>query len=105
MADQEDHRAEHRARTLKGGRIVFNGGYGVAECTIRNMSSHGAQLDVSNPMAVPSEFTLLVNPDRRGRPCRIIWRAGNRMGVVFTGPPEGDGPHKHGPTKRRDEQY
>jgi hypothetical protein len=104
MADQEERRSEHRARTLKSGRIVFNGGYGVAECTIRNLSSNGAQVDISNPMMVPSEFTLFVNPDRRGRPCRVNWRAGSRIGVVFTGPLQEAAPHRSA-RPRRDDSY
>ena len=94
MENQNERRTDRRSRTLKGGRIVFNGGYGVAECTVRNLSSTGALLEFASTLQVPSEFILYVIPDRHGRPCRATWRSGTRMGIAFTGPPEDFAAHK-----------
>jgi hypothetical protein len=107
MENEDNRRIDRRTRTLKGGRIVYNGGYSAADCTVKNLSDSGALLEIEQVLGIPSEFILYVNPERDGRPCRVAWRTGGRMGVTFTGPPivhQGpDGPK--GPIKRRDEGY
>ncbi len=104
MENQNERRTDRRSRTLKGGRIVFNGGYGVAECTVRNLSSSGALIEFAGILPVPSEFVLHVDSEHHGYPCRVTWRAGTRMGVAFTGPPEEIASH-HPAARRRDQAY
>lgn len=107
MENSDNRRIDHRARTFKGGRIVYNGGYAAADCTVRNLSEGGAMIEIGQVFGIPSEFILYINPDRDGRPCRVAWRSGTRMGVTFTGPPivhnQPQGPKR--PIKRRDEGY
>ncbi len=103
----ENRRVDRRVRTLKGGRIVYNGGYAVANCTVKNQSESGAMLETDDILGIPSEFILYINPERDGRPCRIAWRAGPKMGVAFTGPPimhqQTEAPKRA--IKRRDQGY
>jgi hypothetical protein len=107
MEENQEGRVDRRMRTLKGGRIVYNGGFAVADCTVRNISEGGALLETVQILGIPTEFVLYINPDRDGRPCRVVWRNGNRIGVAFTGPSivhhQPDGPKR--PIKRRDEGY
>jgi hypothetical protein len=108
MEENEDsRRVDRRMRTLKGGRIVYNGGYAAADCTVKNLSEGGALLEMAQATGIPSEFVLYINPDRDGRPCSVVWRNGNRIGVAFTGPSivhhQPEGPKR--PGKRRDEGY
>jgi hypothetical protein len=71
-----------RLRTFKGGSIMF--GIAVAiDCTIKNMSAAGAALEVESQVGIPSEFVLLVKPERVKRNCRAIWRSAQRIGVQF----------------------
>ena len=37
-----EHRRERRMRVLKMARIVFNGGYSVYDCRVKNLSESGA---------------------------------------------------------------
>ena len=107
MENQDNRRVDRRTRTLKGGRIVYNGGFAAADCTIKNISEGGALIETTQVFGIPSEFILYINPEREGRPCRVAWRAGNRIGVSFAGPPivrhQTEGPRR--PAKRRDEGY
>ena len=71
-----------RHRVLKHGTLTFSGGGGV-DCTVRNISSGGAQLDVSNPLLLPHAFTLFIETDQFMRRCHPVWCSDTRIGVAF----------------------
>ena len=75
----DEHRIAPRHRVLKGAKIEFGGG--AIDCTIRNLSDTGAALDVSSPVGIPAEFTLVAEGVHR--PCRVVWRKEKRIGVTF----------------------
>jgi len=76
-----EHRARHRNRTFKAGTIDF--GVGTFDCTVRNLTDGGAMLETASPFGIPDRFKLIVAPDNVRRPCRVVWRRGQRLGVVF----------------------
>ena len=80
-APDSEQRSTQRRTTLKGGKIVFNGGRSTIDCTVRNISETGAALDVQSPLGIPTEFTLVTETD--SRPCRVVWRKEKRIGVRF----------------------
>ena len=61
--------------------IEFDGG--AYSCAVRNLSEAGAALDVPYALAIPHEFTLVMETDQVSRHCRVIWRKENRLGVAF----------------------
>ncbi|MCQ2004994.1 PilZ domain-containing protein [Rhizobium sp. NRK18] len=81
-ANTEDRRSEHRMRSLKAGRIVFNHEYSTINCTVRNMSAKGAKLLVENAMQLPETFELVFSDDTR-HSCEIKWRKLKEVGVSF----------------------
>jgi hypothetical protein len=76
---EEDHRIANRQRVLKAGTIEFGGG--AIDCTVRNISATGAALDVTSPLGIPAQFTLVT--DGSHLPCHIVWRKEKRIGVAF----------------------
>ncbi|THD70050.1 MAG: PilZ domain-containing protein [Bradyrhizobium sp.] len=76
-----ERRAAQRQRVFKAGTIEFDGS-GV-DCTIRNMSSIGAALDVASPVGIPHEITLNIASSNERQNCRIVWRKEKRIGVIF----------------------
>jgi hypothetical protein len=53
----------------------------VIVCTLVDYSLGGACLDLGGQVEIPDRFELLhVNTKKR---CRIAWRRGTRVGVVF----------------------
>jgi len=76
-----EKRSAPRYKVLKGATIAF-GGNGV-ECTVRNLSSNGAALEVANPAHLPPSFTLVIETDQFIRRCRPVWRREKRIGVAF----------------------
>jgi hypothetical protein len=70
-----------RHRVQKAATIEF-GGVAI-DCTIRNLSTTGALLELSSAVRIPQEFTLVVPGDALRLPCATVWRTEYRMGVHF----------------------
>jgi hypothetical protein len=81
-----EKRKEIRQRTLKGARIAFNSGRSTVTCTLRNLSAHGARLQVESVVGIPPTFDLIIG-ENRPRPCRVVWRTLKELGVAFEAPP------------------
>jgi PilZ domain-containing protein len=76
-----EKRAARRYKVLKGATIAF-GGNGIA-CTVRNLSSSGAALDLAGGASLPPSFMLVIEADQFIRRCHPVWRNDNRIGVAF----------------------
>jgi len=78
-----NRRSERRRRVYRRARIVFNNGYAVFDCIVRNVSGGGAMLEVETLLGIPRAFRIVMSHDRKARSCRVIWRTEKRMGVAF----------------------
>ncbi|MGA7544523.1 MAG: PilZ domain-containing protein [Methyloceanibacter sp.] len=78
---EERRRPPPRRRTLKGARVVFNNRRCAIDCTVRNLSDHGALLFLPTPLGIPAEFELWL--DGASHTARIVWKGGGRMGVAW----------------------
>jgi hypothetical protein len=81
IAKMIEKRSAPRYKVLKGATIAFDGN-GV-ECTVRNLSSSGAAIEVASPAGLPLSFMLLIEADQFIRRCRPVWRSDKRIGVAF----------------------
>jgi PilZ domain-containing protein len=71
-----------RRSALNTGAINF--GVGEIPCTVHNLSDRGALLRVSgSPWGFPDRLELVIDSERVRRPCRVAWRRGQRLGIVF----------------------
>ena len=77
-----EKRAAPRHRVFKHGMLAFQGGGGI-DCTVRNMSTSGARIDVANPVGLPDAFTLVITGDQFMRRCHSVWSNANHVGVAF----------------------
>ena len=75
-------RAHPRHRVFKAGRLAFHGGGGV-DCTVRNISSTGARVDVAAPVGLPASFMLLIEVDHFSRLCHPVWSRDKQVGIAF----------------------
>ena len=90
----EDNRrwAKRKSRNALGG-IVFPGTTVPFSCTVLDISSTGARLEMmpdrynakASTESLPNEFVLLVTLDRIEVDCQSMWRRGSRVGVKFLG--------------------
>jgi hypothetical protein len=79
----DERRGETRPRTLKSAKVVFNLRSSVIDCTVRNMSRHGAKLIVGTQLGIPETFDLEFEGDGSVRACKVRWRKENEIGVTF----------------------
>jgi len=77
-----EKRAAPRHRVFKHGMLAFHGGGGM-DCTVRNVSTSGARIEVANPVGLPDDFTLVITGDQFMRRCRSVWSNANHVGVAF----------------------
>jgi len=77
-----EKRAAPRHRVLKHGVLAFGGG-GSIDCTVRNISSGGARLDIASPVGLPQSLTLVIQTDQFMRRCHAVWACEQRIGVAF----------------------
>ena len=84
--DMDNKRGSPRQRVLKSGKIVFAGGSFSVDCTIRNLSETGAQLQIPTTVAIPDKFTLVDAHARTRREATVVWRKGDQISVRFDPP-------------------
>jgi len=78
-----EKRKASRQRTLKGAKIVFKDGAFTYDCTVRNLSATGAQLQVAATDGIPNRFQLVFEDHSPTRICNVAWRSATRLGVAF----------------------
>jgi PilZ domain len=90
-APPENGRDDPRMRMLRRGRIVVNHRHSSFDVGIRDLSSTGAKLKLTEVWAVPETFDLqLLKPDGSMElvvPCEKRWQTGVLVGARFVRPP------------------
>ena len=78
-----DLRSERRQRVLKRGQIVLPERRAVIDCTIRDISSRGARLNVEHYFAPLDRFDLRFMATGAHRTAQTRWQIGGNVGVEF----------------------
>jgi hypothetical protein len=78
----DDQRDMTQRRVFKPAKIAF-GRAGIIDCTVRTISDAGACLQVGSPLGIPETFNLLLDAGQTTRPCHIVWRKEQQIGVEF----------------------
>lgn len=81
-----EHRREARQRVFLKGRIVFNNGSSSFDCLVRDMSSAGARLVMSDATTLPEAFDLYIPQKDRTYRAILRWRREDGIGVTFEQP-------------------
>ena len=78
-----EKRSESRKKTFMKGRILFNGGASSMDCLIRDMSEHGARLELTDTAILPEVFDLYILHKDTTYRSNVRWRNGGNFGVSF----------------------
>jgi hypothetical protein len=76
-----DKRSVARKRVLKTAQIILSDKAPKLDCSVRNISTAGACLQVSTTYGIPVSFDVIIEGARR--PCRSVWRTDTKLGVTF----------------------
>jgi len=79
----DERRTRKRTRILRGAKIFVPRRSPVVHCTVQNITGGGACLKFANTSGLPETFDLTFEHGRTRRPCRVIWRTDNELGVCF----------------------
>ena len=75
---------EARKSLYQPGWITLEGGFAARPCVVRDLSSSGAKLTIEDPNTLPAKLRLAFSRDaRNGRPCEMVWRRGQTVGIKF----------------------
>ena len=84
---EDDHRSERswtkrhqRRKVFKGGKITFNNGSSVLDCTVRDLSESGAKIEIKDKFAFPRLVTLLIS-DGAEYQCAVARVINNSIGL------------------------
>jgi PilZ domain-containing protein len=78
-----EKRKSVRSRTYLGGVIAFNKRGSTMSCHVRNISSAGAKVALTNAAVIPDQFDLSIAQKQRSYRARMVWRGVNEAGVAF----------------------
>lgn len=78
-----EHRREIRQRTFLKGRIIFNKGASTMDCLVRDMSSSGARLALTETSTLPESFELYIPQKEKTYRASLCWRRADGIGVNF----------------------
>ena len=65
------------------GWIRLDGGFGLRECKIVDVSIAGVRISLPFAGKLPETFTLLLSKQAKGHRVRMIWRRANQIGAKF----------------------
>lgn len=79
---RESRKARHR--TKHDAWITLEGGFAKRGCTILDLSSGGARIQLSDSGLTEGKLDLAFSKDvRKATRCRVVWRKGSIIGVEF----------------------
>ncbi len=79
----QDRRQSVRDKVLYGGVAGVGEGRGSVNCVVRNLSEHGACVELDSGTRLPEQIRLTITRRDRSVLARIIWRQANRLGLAF----------------------
>jgi hypothetical protein len=79
----DNRRTVQRTRVLRNAKILVPRNSPVIHCTVQDITSGGACLTMANTHGLPATFDLTFEHGRTRRPCRVVWRTRDRVGVRF----------------------
>jgi hypothetical protein len=86
-----ERRDRKRTRVLRCAKIIVPRRSPLIHCTVQNITGAGACLKLANTSGLPETFDLTFEHGRTRRPCRVIWRTEDKLGVSFEGRPAAAG--------------
>lgn len=78
-----ERRRAPRQRALLTAKLATGDAAQTLDCVIRNISPDGALIETTSPHLVPKEMHLVQIKDGTAWDAEVVWRNGNRIGLVL----------------------
>jgi hypothetical protein len=79
----DPRRMEPRPRTLLAGKLVFGPQELTADCSIRNLTAHGAKIQTTVAANLTPDIWLIIVRRGAAYRCSLAWRRGEEVGLKF----------------------
>jgi hypothetical protein len=79
----QDRRSTQRTPIFKAAQLFSEQCRSVVHCTVRDVSTGGAGLQLATAIVLPEAFELSFDSFCSARWCHVRWRAETRLGVSF----------------------
>jgi hypothetical protein len=86
LVAENKKRAALRNRTLIAARISYGEGVFSTECTVSNLSSRGALLNLAHSIALTDQFEIAIPQKDIACRARLVWRNDGHAGIEFLDP-------------------
>jgi hypothetical protein len=83
IVTMSEWRTKKRTTINHGALAFFKGRAGVYSCCVCDVTNDGARIWLSGVDIMPPAFDISFDNFRTTRRCRLIWRAGDNVGVAF----------------------
>jgi predicted small secreted protein len=77
-----ERRRVQRTKIFKAAKLTLAGCLTV-DGIVRDLSNHGACLQLASTVGLPDEFDLTFDTGCTLRRCHIVWQSPNNVGVLF----------------------
>lgn len=81
-AESSERRTTARGRVLLSGKVVYGHGYS-ADCTVRDLSEHGARIVLPPDHAALDDFYLIVVRHGVAHRAKACWTSAREAGLAF----------------------
>ena len=71
-----------RTKVFKGAKVIW-ASHSTSNCIVRNLTNHGACLNLLSTADLPTDFDLSFDTGRTSRKCRVVWQTLTDVGVSF----------------------
>jgi hypothetical protein len=78
-----ERRQDARLSTHRRGIIKFGPAGQELSCTVEDLTSTGAGLQVASTFGLPRVFRLTIDGEVGSKHCRVVWMDGKKVGVSF----------------------
>jgi hypothetical protein len=78
-----DRRQRARNKVFFGGVAAINEPGSTMDCVVRNLSEHGACVELDSATKLPEQIRLAISRKGRSFLSRMIWRRANKVGLAF----------------------
>jgi hypothetical protein len=89
-----------RERTFLPARIKFGDGALSTQCTVTQLSSVGARLNISASISMPDRFDIEIPQRGVSSRARLVWRKDDQAGIEFDAPDGASASEAGGPQAR-----
>ena len=79
----QDRRESVRDKVFLGGVAEISTQGSTMDCVVRNISEHGACVELYSAGTLPEEMNLTIARKGRSFLVRLIWRQANKVGLAF----------------------